>query len=120
MRRKYRLLRGIISLLMLRYLLEGEECGYGLRRRISELIGEPLPPGYIYVMLRSLRNRGLIEAREGRRNGRRIVYYRITEEGRNFLLGHRGAVEVGRRAIEELASFMDALGGASRAGERRA
>ena len=105
--RKYRLLRGIVSLLILRYLVEREECGYGLRRRISEVLGEPLPPGYIYVMLKSLRQRGLLEAREDRRNGRRIVYYRITERGREFLMGHRSAIEAGRRAIDELIKFVD-------------
>ncbi|MGC8969597.1 MAG: PadR family transcriptional regulator [Conexivisphaera sp.] len=106
-RKKYRLLRGIVSLLILRYLMEGEECGYGLRRRISDVLGETLPPGYIYVMLKSLRRRGLLDARESSRKGRRIVYYRITERGRGFLVEHRNAIEAGRRAIEELTRFVD-------------
>ena len=105
--RKYRLLRGIVSLLILRYLVEDEQCGYGLRKTISGILGEALPPGYIYVMLKALRKRGLIEARESSRKGRRIVYYRITERGREFLVNHRGAIEAGRRAIDELTSFMD-------------
>ncbi|BBE41976.1 PadR family transcriptional regulator [Conexivisphaera calida] len=105
--RKYRLLRGIVSLLILRYLVEDEQCGYGLRKRISEILGEALPPGYIYVMLKTLRKRGLVEGRESSRKGRRIVYYKITEKGREFLVNHRGAVEAGRRAIDELTNFMD-------------
>ncbi len=106
-KRKYRLLRGIVSLLILRYLMEGEECGYGLRKRISEVLGEALPPGYIYVMLKALRRRGLVDSREGSKKGRRIVYYTATERGRKFLLDHRVAVEAGRRALEELMNFMD-------------
>jgi uncharacterized protein (TIGR00269 family) len=116
--RRYRLLRGIVSLLVLRYLAEGEECGYGLRRRISGVLGEALPPGYIYVILKSLRGRGLLDAREGSRNGRRVVYYRITDSGMDFLLRHRGAVEAGRRAIEELTRFLEGRGGESARGYR--
>ncbi|MGC9189412.1 MAG: PadR family transcriptional regulator [Conexivisphaera sp.] len=115
--RKYRLLRGIVSLLILRYLMEDEQCGYGLRKRISGILGETLPPGYIYVMLKTLRKRGLVEAREGSRNGRRIVYYTITEKGREFLLNHRGAIEAGRRAIDELTNFMDDLVKGEKRGE---
>jgi DNA-binding PadR family transcriptional regulator len=115
--RRYRLLRGIVSLLVLRYLAEGEECGYGLRRRISGVLGEALPPGYIYVILKSLRGRGLLDAREGSRNGRRVVYYRITDSGMDFLLRHRGAVEAGRRAIEELTRFLEGRGGESARGD---
>ncbi|MGC9208580.1 MAG: PadR family transcriptional regulator [Nitrososphaeria archaeon] len=86
--RERALVKGMISLLILDELLAGDAYGYQLMKRISEVLGERLPAGYIYVVLRHLEKKRCVKSRVSQLGGRRIRMYFITERGKRLLVEH--------------------------------
>jgi PadR family transcriptional regulator len=77
--------------LVLAILSEGENYGYAIIKRVSELSGGHLhwTDGMLYPVLHRLERKGQIAARWSPENGRRRKYYRITREGRSELAAQR-------------------------------
>ncbi|RLF48929.1 MAG: hypothetical protein DRN20_03435 [Thermoplasmata archaeon] len=69
--------KGLISLLILKILSEGEASGYDIMKKCGEVVGKKPSPGTVYPALRSLERGGLIRSKK---SGRRRVY-RLTELG---------------------------------------
>jgi len=70
--------------LVLAILREGENYGYAIIKRVSELSGGRLQwtDGMLYPLLHRLERNGLVEAFWGRsETGRRRKYYRLTRAG---------------------------------------
>ncbi|MGB9814757.1 MAG: PadR family transcriptional regulator [Thermoplasmata archaeon] len=103
MKERSRMMKGLISILILKELYTSPLHGYAIQRRISEKIGNDLPPGMIYVILKSLERKGCIESQEGRgEHGKNIKIYHITEHGRDFLLSHRDQLSTMRVLIDDI------------------
>ncbi len=100
------LLKGVAALMILAELLQGPKCGYEINAAISQRMGASLPPGYVYVMLRQLERRGLVEPVESG-EGRRKRNYRITERGLAFLFQHEDKID---RLISVLSYVKEAVG----------
>ena len=86
------LLKGVAALMILAELSQGPKCGYEINSAISRRLGASLPPGYVYVMLRQLERRGLVEPLS-QGGARRKKSYRITERGLAFLLQHEDKID---------------------------
>ena len=74
--------------LVLAILVEGDNYGYAIIKRVSELSGGRLrwTDGMLYPVLHRLERLGHVEARWATaKSGRRRRYYRITEAGRAHL-----------------------------------
>ncbi|MBB6118729.1 PadR family transcriptional regulator [Nocardiopsis algeriensis] len=79
-------LKGVLDLLVLAGLAEGESYGYAIAKRLDEAGFGTIKGGTLYPVLNRLEEAGLVDAeyRAAERGpGRR--YYRITDEGRAFL-----------------------------------
>ncbi|MGC8609906.1 MAG: PadR family transcriptional regulator [Thermoplasmata archaeon] len=86
---KERLLKGIISILILDELMDGPKHGYAIEKDISEKLGHKLPPGMIYVMLKTLESKGCIKFEDSiGKTGRNVKIYYITDEGKDLLKNH--------------------------------
>ena len=111
-------MRGLATLLILAELAEGPKCGYEISKSISEKLGDSLPPGYVYVMLGSLKKKGLVvEVGTSEPPTRRKKIYAISDQGREFLIRHLERVDVMisllkdvKRAAERLAAKQE-IGG---------
>jgi len=101
-------LRGCLGLLVLKVVSDGPTHAYGLLKRLRELTGhEELSVGVLYPVLRALINKGLIDVRVDRADGRvRKVYY-VTEMGREFLKGRADAVGEALRVARRFRILMD-------------
>ena len=101
--KREKILSGIMTLLVLRRLVDKPAHGYGLQSFLSEVLERPIPPGTIYVILPTLRSRGLIAIkRKATVNGRNVVEYGITDRGTQFLLEHEEPLRTVRKVIDEL------------------
>ncbi len=105
---KEKIFRGIVTLLILRFLIEHPRHGYSLALMISEKVKRDLPPGTIYVLLGSLEKRGLIKVLEKKMIRDRKTYT-ITEDGMRFLLGHHEPLLIATQVMSELISFIESL-----------
>ncbi|MFD7320213.1 PadR family transcriptional regulator [Streptomyces sp. NPDC059875] len=85
-------LKGVLDLLVLSCLTEGESYGYEISKALAEAgLGE-IKGGTLYPVLNRLEEAGLVEAefRAAERGpGRR--YYQLTEQGRSHLATESGA-----------------------------
>ncbi|MGW2206395.1 PadR family transcriptional regulator [Streptomyces sp. NPDC001774] len=85
-------LKGVLDLLVLSCLTEGESYGYEISKALAEAgLGE-IKGGTLYPVLNRLEEAGLVEAefRAAERGpGRR--YYRLTGQGRSHLTTESGA-----------------------------
>ncbi|AFZ70452.1 putative transcriptional regulator [Caldisphaera lagunensis DSM 15908] len=98
-----KMLKGIISLMILKILYEKPVHGYEMNKEISLKIGEELSPGYIYVLLKIMLKKGLIVAKQDSNvRGQRLTEYRITEKGIEFLKKHKNVLEKGKSMIDEI------------------
>ncbi|MDP8003765.1 MAG: PadR family transcriptional regulator [Caldisphaera sp.] len=105
-----KMLKGIISLMILKLLLYQSIHGYEINKILSNKLGEQLPPGYVYVLLKSMESKGLIYAKkDSNKRGQKLTEYIITEEGINFLKDHKNALEKGKAMIEELLEAIDKI-----------
>ncbi len=98
-----KVLRGITSLLILRVLLKGPAHGYALEKEISLDLERGLPGGEIYVLLKNLERKKLVQ-RVGtvKVRGRQVTQYKMTNEGIEFLKRHVEPLEVVDRILHGL------------------
>lgn len=105
---KEQILRGIMTLLILRMLWEKPMHGYSLQTSISETIKRDMPQGTIYVLLKSLEKRGLIEIYETQGERDRKLYT-ITARGTKFLVGHEEPLSIAREIMDDLILFIGGM-----------
>ncbi len=101
-------IRGMFKHLVLYVLKDGPLHGYGIMKKISELLqSDYMPsPGIVYPTLQMLEDMGLVESRvEGRRK-----VYRLTEEGMKVLRENMHEVEEFIRKIRHLRNILEDLG----------
>lgn len=103
--RREHILRGIMTLLILRMLSETPMHGYSLKVAISEKIKREMPQGTIYVLLKSLQKRGLITLYETQEEREKKVYT-ITSAGKNFLMGHKEPLQIAGKIMEGLIEYI--------------
>ena len=78
--------------LVLAILAEGDNYGYAIIKRVTELSGGHLQwtDGMLYPVLHRLERQGLVRAKwAASESGRRRKYYRVTREGRAHLAAQR-------------------------------
>jgi transcriptional regulator len=78
--------------LVLAILAEGENYGYAIIKRVSELSGGHLrwTDGMLYPVLHRLERNGLVASKwKSSEQGRRRKYYRLTSDGRKELEAER-------------------------------
>ena len=102
------ILKGIITLLILKMVSREPMHGYSLQAAISEEIRREMPQGSIYVLLKSLEKRGLIRIYETRAE-RDKKLYTITDAGTEFLLGHSEPLSIAREVIGGLIEYIEDL-----------
>ncbi|MEM0120373.1 MAG: PadR family transcriptional regulator [Thermoprotei archaeon] len=105
-----KVLRGIITLLILLELSKSPKHGYELQKRLSQALGYSLPAGSIYVLLRSLAKRGYIRVIGVQSvRGRRVIKYELTENGRSFLKAHRQPLKIVERVLTQIISAVNQI-----------
>lgn len=108
MQNREKMLKGIISILIVKELLDGPMHGYAIEKKISEMIEGRLPPGMIYVILKSLEKKGCVRKEEKvGESGRNIKIYYITDHGKEFLLSHQNQLRIMRRLIDNILSKIE-------------
>ncbi|MGC8663784.1 MAG: PadR family transcriptional regulator [Thermoplasmata archaeon] len=108
MEKKEKMLKGIISILIVKELLNGPLHGYAIEKKISDKIEGRLAPGMIYVILKSLEKKGCVRKEEKlSETGRNIKIYYITDHGKDFLLNHKNQLEIMRKLINDILSSVE-------------
>ena len=75
--------KGLLELFVLKLLLEGEQYGYDIIRRVLEIPGFGITEGTLYPLLSRLRVQGLVQTRLVESNeGPARKYYSLTRKGR--------------------------------------
>ncbi len=98
-----KVLRGVMTLLILGELLEKPLHGYALQSKVSAKLGTAIPPGTIYVLLGSLQKRGFVDILERKIvSGRKTTVYEITENGKIFLINHEEPLTIVRGVLDNL------------------
>jgi DNA-binding PadR family transcriptional regulator len=87
MKQKRQLLRGVLSLLILSELIDKPTHGYALESDINKMLGEKLPRGTVYVILKYLEKQGCIRS-EVHIEKRKINVYTLTDVGKEMLKNH--------------------------------
>jgi len=109
MQREKMLIRGIVSLLILDILLESELYGYAIRKKLLEEIKEPIPNGYIYVILKHLERKNCVRSRLKKSNKRIVRVYTITEDGKRLLFEHKNSLEkmiiISRKILTDIRKY---------------
>ncbi len=102
------LLKGSTAIMILKVIAEEDSYGYRITQTLSERSGElfKLNEGTLYPILHTLEKEGIIESyRKETESGRERKYYRITTEGRAYLLAKtaewRTFSEAVSRVLEE-------------------
>ncbi|ACP35326.1 transcriptional regulator, PadR-like family [Sulfolobus islandicus Y.G.57.14] len=109
-RRTEKILGGIITLLILKTLLEEPKHGYELEKIIREKLDYKLPEGSIYVILKNLERRGLtIPQVMKNERGQEIKKYFITDKGKRFLLSHEKPLIAVKKVLDELIADIQKL-----------
>ncbi len=108
MKERSKMMKGLISILILKELYTSPLHGYAIEKRISDKIGGDLPPGMIYVILKSLERKGCVqpEERQGE-HGKNIKIYHITDHGKEFLFSHRKQLLIMKRLMDEILETME-------------
>lgn len=105
---KERILKGIITLLILRMTAVEPMHGYSLQQAISKEIKREMPQGSIYVLLKTLEKRDFIRVHETEPERDRKTYV-ITERGLDFLVAHSEPLSIARNVMKDLIEFIDQL-----------
>lgn len=75
--------KGLLELCILNLLLEGEQYGYDIIRKVLEVPGFGITEGTLYPLLSRLRMQGLVQTRlVESREGPARKYYALTPKGR--------------------------------------
>lgn len=93
--------KGILKLLMLKIISEGDANGYQVIKRIEEVTGNRPSTGAVYPMLKDIRVSGLVSAKE--LDGR--TFYSITPKGKERLEEYNRDREAFIRKIHESISI---------------
>ncbi len=103
-----KILRGLLSIYLLREMCIKPRYGYELNREVTEKIGVELPKGTVYVLLKNLKNKGLIE-NEGscEEDHQKTVIYRITDNGHEFVKSHYHSLRLARGMIDDILMTID-------------
>ncbi|MCY0860470.1 MAG: PadR family transcriptional regulator [Sulfolobaceae archaeon] len=100
------LLPVLVAYLLYRY---GDMYGYEIKKRIEERYPKKLPQGMIYVVLKRLTNSGIILSYE--KDGKK--YYKLTENGKEFLVYHLIVLSNAKSIIEEILNYFSEEGSKS-------
>ena len=76
--------KGLLNLLMLKIISEGEVSGYDIIKRVGKLTGKKPSTGSVYPLLKSMENKGWIT---GKSIGNKTSY-KITKSGNAVVEGH--------------------------------
>ncbi|MGC8580784.1 MAG: PadR family transcriptional regulator [Thermoplasmata archaeon] len=106
-----KMLKGIISILITKELLvDGPLHGYAIEKKISEKLEGRMPPGMIYVILKSLERKGCIRNEDSKsETGRAIKIYYITEKGKDFLINHKNQLKIMKKLIDDIIPHIENL-----------
>jgi len=96
--------------LILSLLKNKPEYGYALEMEINEIIGNKLPKGTIYVILKYLAKKGYIRA-QTRGNGRKVNVYTVTEAGMKLMNDHIDLFKRMNHVINIIIKNMETTGG---------
>ena len=102
--------RDILELLILQLLYNTPMHGYKLMKKLGEFFGHPISPGTLYPLLRELLEKGEVEVRIGRRGGKVVKTYYITDLGKKILRENSERVEKVMRFVRGLKEFREAGG----------
>ncbi len=81
-----KLIKNYVEILLLNEILRHRNIhGYGLISLIEKRLGFKPSPSMIYPLLRRLKERGLIESCEKLVGSKKVVVYKITKRGREYL-----------------------------------
>ncbi|BDB97862.1 MAG: PadR family transcriptional regulator [Saccharolobus sp.] len=106
------ILRGVITLYVLKLLINGPKHGYELEKIISEKLNYKLPDGSIYVILKSLVQKKMVTVESMKNNkGQTVKKYHITEKGTKFFLSHEKPLIAVRNVIDELIQSIEEIKG---------
>lgn len=99
------ILKGVLSLVLLRLIDERESYGYELVERVHAVGLEDVPDGSVYPALGRLERDGHVTSHLVRSpNGPARKYYRLSRSGRELLAERRAAWEHVVRAVTPLLS----------------
>ncbi|HEX7070183.1 MAG TPA: helix-turn-helix transcriptional regulator [Rhodothermales bacterium] len=99
--------------LVLAILAEGENYGYAILKRVSELSGGQLnwTDGMLYPVLHRLQRLGYVAASwKTAETGRKRKYYRITDDGRAHLAAQRHQWQVVDATLRDVWARLSAVG----------
>ena len=103
-----KILRGLLSLYLLREICISPKCGYELNKNISEKLGVVLPKGTVYVLLKSLFIKGYIQNEKViNTKGKNTLIYRITDSGNEFMRSHYQPLHLARGIIDDILLTID-------------
>ncbi|MDP8011516.1 MAG: PadR family transcriptional regulator [Thermoplasmata archaeon] len=103
MEKREKMLKGIISILIIKELLDGPLHGYAIEKKISDKIEGKLPPGMIYVILKSLEKKGCVRKEEKLSDtSRNVKIYYITDHGKDFLISHEKQLKIMKKLIDDI------------------
>lgn len=106
MKQKYeqQMKKGVLEMLVLRLLSEGEKYGYQLISELKEKSGGMflLKEGTLYPILYRMEDDGLVVSRWSEPKGKEVSkkYYRLAQEGQDTLAGLQGLWEVFSRTVD--------------------
>ena len=106
MKQKYeqQMKKGVLEMLVLRLLSEGEKYGYQLISELKEKSGGMflLKEGTLYPILYRMEDDGLVISRWSEPKGKEVSkkYYRLAQEGQDTLAGLQGLWEVFSRTVD--------------------
>ncbi|AOL15616.1 PadR family transcriptional regulator [Sulfolobus sp. A20] len=111
-KRTERILRGVITLYILKSLNDGPKNGYELEKIINSKLNYELPDGSIYVLLKYMARKQLIKYEELKNSkGQTVKRYYITDKGISFLKSHEKPLMAVRNVIDELIETINKLNG---------
>ncbi len=102
--------KGFIKLLILKILEEQPLHGYGIMKKLEELMGFKPSSGVIYPLLRSLLMSGLVRVAQESTSGRKTKIYELTDKGRQFLKENNQKVVEALRFAQSLKKFKEVGG----------
>ncbi len=105
-----KILRGMMTILILDRISRLPSHGYSLQVYISEKLQRKVPPGTVYVLLSSLLKRGFITVSEEKYiNGRAVKIYSITVSGIAFLQDHVEPLVIIQKIVGDLILSISSL-----------
>lgn len=89
---------------------KGYLYGYEVKEKIEELMGAPMPPGFIYVILSRLETYGYVISTPVLSDPRGKRIYRLTPAGEQFLVSGISELKRIKTMIERILDFREGKG----------